>query len=115
MAKIKIDDKVGLGDYIRQMVKSDSEKAKFADPQKAKEILGRFTDDPLPDNVTIVAHFDSEFVTHVMVPWEVDIAETEADIGNYRFPEEYRTIDPTTDPERAYNFRVGDYVLTRCG
>ena len=63
----------------------------------------------------IVFHVNNANTTHYMVQFEEFY-----DAPSYKPPLEYdsaspKYIDPTTDRDEAYNFRLGDYTFALCG
>jgi len=120
MAKLKLDDPVGLGEYVRKMLKDPKEKLEFLNDANSK-VAPFLEDGVVPKGVQIVPHFDTEHTTHMMIPWSEDVVKTEVmvEAGDYGYPEGYFRLDPKSsesdERQEAYNFRVGDYVLARCG
>lgn len=76
------------------------------------------------DNAAIVPHVNSDNVMNISIPYKgymplnvppppVYIYDKHPDGYNKDEPGTY--IDPGVDPDRAYFFRVGDYVFAQCG
>ncbi|MDF1779163.1 MAG: hypothetical protein P1V13_24370 [Rhizobiaceae bacterium] len=118
MVKLMVADPIGLGKYLRMVAKDPAEQiALKANPN---EKIGQFLAAPVPAGVTIIPNFDTATETYIAIPWEQDILATEAkvQVGDYGFPNFYFSLEPQSsdlsERERAYDFRVGDYVMSRC-
>ena len=127
MAKLRVMDAVALGEYLIEVARNPEVRAELEADPKGK--LGQFV--KIPEEHTVVLHFDSEDETNVMIPWGGDIEsslrnmreqdyvyplEYTPDSGAFIDPSDrYEDQDPVKEPPKAYKFRVGDYSLARCG
>lgn len=128
MAKLRVLDKVGLGEFIIKAAQNvdDNRDRLLRDPIEALrrfvEIPADRTDDQ--GNLIkhrIVVHEDTRDVTNIMLPWKDDVDRAMQDIEQQTqiYPLEYRPgtpdyIDDRRDPKRALFFRFGEYMFGRC-
>lgn len=113
MIDLDTGQKIHVGKRILEAVNCPDKMAELmADP---KAYFGFGTE--LPDTEqTIVVHQNRANETHIMIPFEGFIPEH----GTYSHPPAYDSanggfINPVTEPDDAYHFRVGDYVFAQCG
>jgi hypothetical protein len=115
MTKLVVKDKVALGEYLIYAATHSDEWAKLIkDPN---EQLKSFIE--IPDGHTIVVNPETTDITHLFLPTEKDITDAINDLANMQFSAEYDSasaqyIDPKKEPLRALQFRIGDYVMSRC-
>jgi len=118
VVKLHVADPIGLGEYLRRVAKDPAQQAALS--ANPNGLIGQFLTAPVPSGVNIIPKFDTATETYIAIPWEQDILATEARVvnGDYGFPNYYFTLEPQShdlnERERAYNFRVGDYVMSRC-
>ena len=128
MAKLRVKDKVGLGELIIMAAQGvgDTRRRLVEEPI---ETLRKFVDIP-PDRVDangntikhkIIIHLDSQDETHMVLPWknDVDRAMDRIDEQPSVYPLEYRpgtpdSIDDSRFPRKALFFRFGEYMFGRC-
>ncbi|MEZ5831134.1 MAG: hypothetical protein R3D05_08130 [Dongiaceae bacterium] len=127
MAKLRVFDKVGLGEFIINAAKDEAARAKFLeDPTKA---LSKFIEIP-PDRKNeqgeLVKHEvsvieDTKDITYIVLPWKDDVLRALDHIEDQPnvYPLEYRPgtpeyIDDTRFPLKALFFRFGEYMFGRC-
>lgn len=128
MAKLRVLDKVGLGELIIKAAQDvgGTRQGLVEDPigtlHKLVEIPADKTDEK--GNVIkhkIIVHLDSEHETHMVLPWknDVDRAMDRIDEQPAVYPHEYRPgtpeyIDDGRFPRKALFFRFGEYMFGRC-
>lgn len=129
MAKLDVFDKVGLGEFIIKAAQfvDDYRERLLSNPNEALKVYLK-----IPPNRTnekgdviehkIIVHQDSEDVTHMVLPWKVNVDKAMENIDQQRgeiYPNEYRPnmpayIDDTEEPKKALFFRFGEYMFGRC-
>lgn len=127
MAKLRVKDKVALGELIINAARDpELRKALLRDPiGHLKQLVEIPTDqvdaDGKPVEHRIEIHVDTQFVTHMVLPWkdDVDRAMDRIDEQTHIYPDEYRPtsatyIDDSRHPRRALFFRFGEYMFGRC-
>jgi hypothetical protein len=129
MAKLNVFDKVGLGEFIIKEARyiEDNRERLLKDPNEALrkylEIPADRTDDKgAVIKHKIIVHEDSQDVTHMVLPWKVNVDRAMEDIDQQKgkiYPNEYRPntpgyIDDVEDPQKALYFRFGEYMFGRC-
>lgn len=125
MAKLRVKDRVALGAYLIEAARCEiKRKQLMSDPVTE---LAPYVE--IPKNHTIAVHSDSETVTNIMIPFAEDIEYALSTMRNspYGYPPQYTPSstqyidpnempeDPVNEPPKSYQFRVGDYTLSRCG
>lgn len=128
MAKLRVKDKVGLGELIIKAAQNVGDaRRKLVEDTIAT--LSKFVDVPA-DKIDsegktikheIIVHEDTEHVTHMVLPWknDVDRAMDRIDEQTSVYPLEYRPgtpdyIDDGRFPRKALFFRFGEYMFGRC-
>jgi hypothetical protein len=128
MAKLRVKDKVGLGELIIKAAQNIGD-ARRQLIENTNETLSKFVDIPA-DRVDeqgntikheIVVHEDTPDITHMVLPWknDVDRAMDRIDEQSSVYPLEYRPgtpdyIDDGRFPRKALFFRFGEYMFGRC-
>jgi len=127
MAKLRVKDKVALGEFIINAARDPSLREALVD--NPKEHLERLVEIPTnqvddsgkPVVHKIEIHVDTQYVTHMVLPWkdDVDRAMDRIDEQTNIYPDEYRPssstyIDDSRFPRRALFFRFGEYMFGRC-
>ncbi len=127
MAKLRVLDKVGLGEFIITAARDTGEFRRQLVDEPIKH-LGKFVEIPQrvdkdgkPVEHKIVVLEDTQDVTHMVLPWKNDVDRAMEDIENQPaiYPNEYRAgspdfIDDTAFPKKALFFRFGEYMFGRC-
>lgn len=129
MAKLNVFDKVGLGEFIiraAQFVEDNRERL-LSNPNEALKKYLVIPNDRTDDKGNVIkheitVHQDSEDVTHMVLPWRVNVDKAMENIeqqGGTIYPNEYRPnmpgyIDDAEDPKKALFFRFGEYMFGRC-
>lgn len=127
MAKLRVKDKVALGEFIINAARDPALREAFVnDPNRHLEKLVDIPKDQVDADGNPVAHkievhVDTQFVTHMVLPWknDVDRAMDRIDEQTNIYPDEYRPnsasyIDDARFPRRALFFRFGEYMFGRC-
>ena len=127
MARLQVNDKVGLGEYIIKAATNPTARAKLlANPTQE---LAKFVTYPedldeegKPVQHKIEVHPDTKHVTHIVLPTEEDVLIAIDHIDEQEggmYPAEYRPgtpeyIDDKKFPKLALHFRFGEYTFGRC-
>ena len=127
MAKLRVKDKVALGEFIINAARDpELREALLRNPaEQLKHLVdiptGQVDSDGKPVEHRIEIHVDTQFVTHMVLPWkdDVDRAMDHIDEQSNIYPDEYRAtsatyIDDSRHPRRALFFRFGEYMFGRC-
>lgn len=118
----RVMNKIAFGRYMIDAATNDEKRQRLlADPDGE---LAQFVE--VPEGHKFVIHEDTPLEgatmeTHLMLPARGRVQESlhKMEDNGYSFPEEYDPNSPSgirteDDPLRAYSFRVGDYMLSRC-
>lgn len=128
MAKLRVLDKVGLGEFIIKAAQNvDGTRDRFLkDPVAALRKFVEIPADRKDDQGNLIKHTiavyeDTRDVTNIMLPWKDDVDRAMQDIERQTqiYPLEYRPgspdyIDDRRDPKKALFFRFGEYMFGRC-
>jgi hypothetical protein len=113
-------DNVTIGNFMRALVKNRDRCAEMAASteiatQEFRKVLN------LKPDEKIVVHLDEEKTTHVIIPLKEEMAEAEAQVlsKNRGYPDSYvpsplTEFNAEANPDKAFSFRVGEYVMRRC-
>jgi len=129
MAKLRVLDKVALGEFIIEAAQDTGAIRKELVEEPIKQ-LSKFVEIPVPriDPTTgkTITHTirvleDTQDLTHMVLPWkkDVDVAMEDIDHQPSIYPNEYRPgspdfIDDKLFPRKALFFRFGEYMFGRC-
>jgi hypothetical protein len=127
MARLPVNDKVALGEFIiKAATKPETRAELLANPTK---VLEKFVTYPQavdaqgnPIQHRIEVHEDTKHVTHIVLPTQEDVEIAIDRIDEQvagMYPAEYRPgspvyIDDTKFPRLALQFRFGEYTFGRC-
>lgn len=132
MARFKDINYLEFGKYIRELIadKKKIKKIQSGAIDIKEELKGFMTPrDVSWDDITIIPHFDKANEVNISFPFTGDVEASVKALApatgageEYTFPDHYKT-DPNAGATpkqrkenrlRAYQSRIGDYVMARC-
>lgn len=130
MARLRVFDKVGLGEFIIKAARFEGDsRDKLMNEDERLNTLRVYLEIPADrkdekgNNIKhkIVVLEDTRDVTYMVLPWKDNVDFAMQDIDHQRdiYPKEYLPgspdyIDDAVQPRKALYFRFGEYMFGRC-